>query len=265
MAASNISDVNIAAISSSEALDGAIIGGRRRCMKDTDAALSLCALGRLACSETSPRGEHPNYEVATAFRHMSINLPYYNTDNVSAVITPIPRSPVQRIAPLCPTVSLDMPPQPSEETGRYDILNLLSKKPNGAKQQNSNATATAAQRKNNMKPKDPKRDTSVTFEEMKRLMRVYGPIKALRNRAVKDTGKAAKPESIRRKFYRWFPDFNERFVKTVDGWFTPKVGHRQEMQYREMMRCMDQDSLVKKRNDKRYHCGIIGNKMPIYY
>lgn len=56
-----------------------------------------------------------------------------------------------------------------------------------------------ATRKNNMKPRDPKRDTSVSFEEMKRLMRVYGPIKALRSRARKDVGKAAKAESIRRK------------------------------------------------------------------
>ena len=36
--------------------------------------------------------------------------------------------------------------------------------------------AKAAPSKYNVKPKDPKRDTSVPFDEMKRLMRVYGSL-----------------------------------------------------------------------------------------
>lgn len=52
-----------------------------------------------------------------------------------------------------------------------------------------------------------------------------------------------------------FPDFNERFFKTGGGWFAPKAGHEQEMQYREAMRQMDQDLLVRKRNESRYRCG----------
>jgi hypothetical protein len=52
-----------------------------------------------------------------------------------------------------------------------------------------------------------KEDTSVTFEEMTRLMNTYGPIKCLRNRTNKNADKEIKAASILRKFYRWFPDF----------------------------------------------------------
>mmetsp|Transcript_28746 Transcript_28746/g.52463 ORF Transcript_28746/g.52463 Transcript_28746/m.52463 type:complete len:103 (-) Transcript_28746:123-431(-) len=82
---------------------------------------------------------------------------------------------------------------------------------------------------------------------MSRLMRVYGPKKCLRNRTTKESGKIVKPESIRRKFYRWFPDFNERFVKTSDGWFKPKAGHQQEMTYREELRKQDKIILLAKK------------------
>lgn len=109
-----------------------------------------------------------------------------------------------------------------------------------------------------VKPKDPSRDTSVPFDEMKRLMRVYGSLKCLRNRLPVDSGKAAKAESIKRKFYRWFPDLEERFVRTEDGWYRPKAGHEEEMQYREMMRRGDQDILVMKRTAKRTSTKLYG-------
>jgi hypothetical protein len=102
------------------------------------------------------------------------------------------------------------------------------------------------------KSKDPSRDTSVPFDEMKRLMRVYGSLKCLRNRLPVDSGKAAKAESIKRKFYRWFPDLEERFVRTEEGWYVPKAGHEEEMRYRELMRRGDQDCLVRKRTAKRF-------------
>jgi hypothetical protein len=105
--------------------------------------------------------------------------------------------------------------------------------------------------KYSMKPRDPKRDTSIPFEEMQRLMRVYGPIKCLRNRTPKESGKDLKQDSIKRKFYRWFPDFDSRFERTPEGWYKPKYGHEEEMQYRADMRKKDQDELVKKRNTKR--------------
>jgi hypothetical protein len=115
-------------------------------------------------------------------------------------------------------------------------------------------TATMARSlasKNNVKPKDPRRDTSVPFDEMQRLMRVYGSLKCLRNRQPVDSGKATKAESIKRKFYRWFPDLDERFCRTEEGWYVPKAGHEEEMRYREMKRRGDQDVLVKKRATKR--------------
>mmetsp|Transcript_1448 Transcript_1448/g.2481 ORF Transcript_1448/g.2481 Transcript_1448/m.2481 type:complete len:235 (+) Transcript_1448:189-893(+) len=200
-------------------------GDEHRCVHDTDAALSLCALGRLTCNESSHRECILSNEIKPfPSTSVTIDLPTPGMAERNAVVTPIIQNRVvdQRVG-------------------------LLPKKARGEEEEEA-----AASRKNTMKPKDPKRDTSVTFEEMKRLMRVYGPIKALRNRASKDTGKAAKPESIRRKFYRWFPDFAERFAKASEGWFMPNAGHEQEMQYRESMRKIDQDILVKKRNDKRY-------------
>ena len=54
-----------------------------------------------------------------------------------------------------------------------------------------------------------------------------------------------------RKFYRWFPDFEERFEKTSEGRYQPKHGHEHEMSYREEMRKQDQQILVQKRNMKR--------------
>jgi len=86
---------------------------------------------------------------------------------------------------------------------------------------------------------------------MKRLMRVYGSLKCLRNRTPKDPDKAAKVESVKRKFYRWFPDLDQRFERTEEGWYQPKAGHEEEMAYRESMRKSDQEKLVKKRVTKR--------------
>ncbi|KAL3807747.1 hypothetical protein ACHAXA_008381 [Cyclostephanos tholiformis] len=106
--------------------------------------------------------------------------------------------------------------------------------------------------KHNAKRRDPSRDTSVPFDEMKRLMHVYGSLKCLRRRLPVDSGRAAKAESIKRKFYRWFPDLEERFVRTEEGWYVPKAGHEVEMRYREAMRRGDQDCLVKKRSAKRF-------------
>lgn len=92
---------------------------------------------------------------------------------------------------------------------------------------------------------------AVPYEEMKRLMRVYGPAKCLRNRTPKESGKAAKAQSVRRKFYRWFPDFHERFEIRAGGWYMPKIGHEEEMRLREELRKRDQVVLAMKRYSKR--------------
>ncbi|KAL3800656.1 hypothetical protein HJC23_006118 [Cyclotella cryptica] len=107
----------------------------------------------------------------------------------------------------------------------------------------------------------------VPFEEMQRLMAEYGPIKTPRKRKIKDvssdengTGGTAKMESIKRKFYRWFPDFEERFVKNPDGFtYRPKAGHDKEVAYRVAMRNMDQEILVHKRKVGRKSGGNLSN------
>jgi len=117
-------------------------------------------------------------------------------------------------------------------------------------------------RKNNMKPKDTRRHTSISFDEMCRLMRVYGSLKCLRNRTttktnptknnVDECSNSIKIDSTKRKFYRWFPDLDERFVRNSEtGCYEPKAGHVNEMAYRESMRISDQNKLVMKRLNGR--------------
>eukprot|EP00585_Thalassiosira_rotula_P012733 CAMPEP_0196129624 /NCGR_PEP_ID=MMETSP0910-20130528/246_1 /TAXON_ID=49265 /ORGANISM="Thalassiosira rotula, Strain GSO102" /LENGTH=208 /DNA_ID=CAMNT_0041388757 /DNA_START=99 /DNA_END=725 /DNA_ORIENTATION=- len=99
---------------------------------------------------------------------------------------------------------------------------------------------------------ESKRDPAISFEEMKRLMRVYGPTKCLRNRTPKESGKYTKNASVKRKFYRWFPDFHKRFVLQSPGeWYKPKIGHAEEMAFRETLRKKDQMILTAKRNAKK--------------
>jgi len=102
-------------------------------------------------------------------------------------------------------------------------------------------------KKRPQKIKESKREPRVPFEEMKRLMRVYGPTKCLRNRTPKDSGKCTKVLSVKRKFYRWFPDFHERFELQQGDWYKPKIGHEAEMNYREELRKKDQKVLAAKR------------------
>ena len=116
-------------------------------------------------------------------------------------------------------------------------------------------------RKNNMKPKDTRRHTSISFDEMCRLMRVYGSLKCLRNRTTTkaknsnnnvEECNSIKIDSTKRKFYRWFPDLDERFVRNSEtGCYEPKAGHVNEMAYRESMRISDQNKLVMKRLNGR--------------
>ena len=99
--------------------------------------------------------------------------------------------------------------------------------------------------------KDPKRDTSVTFDEMNRLMKVYGPIKYLRTNLSRPSSKVPKPESVKRRFYRWFPDFSNRFVKDSEGWWVPKAGHYEEIEHRKDLRMKDQLRVLAKKEERR--------------
>lgn len=112
--------------------------------------------------------------------------------------------------------------------------------------------AKQSQRKYTKKKKDPTRHTTVSFEEMKRLMHMHGPPKCMRNRASnKTSAPTAKPDSIRRKFQRWFRDFEDRFTKMPDGRYVPKFGHDEEMKYRADTRTKDKQLLKRVRCTKK--------------
>jgi len=88
-------------------------------------------------------------------------------------------------------------------------------------------------------------------------MNVYGALKAVRNRGAKQPNKkdgesnnncqVVKRDSIKRKFYRWFPDLEQRFSRTEDGKYQPIHGHDQEVKYRKEMREKSFESVAKKR------------------
>jgi len=103
-----------------------------------------------------------------------------------------------------------------------------------------------------MKTKSTKRsDRTVAFEEMQRLMNIYGSIKCLRKRQSTSSKETVKIETIKRKFYRWFPDLEERFERDEGGIYRPRFGHEFEMCYREEMRAKDGVILGKKRTSSR--------------
>jgi len=96
-------------------------------------------------------------------------------------------------------------------------------------------------------------------------MNVYGALKAVRNRSAKSSknedsnkddkgegkgkgkGCQVKRESIKRKFYRWFPDLEQRFFRTEEGQYQPIHGHEQEVSYRKQMREKSFESVAQKR------------------
>ena len=63
--------------------------------------------------------------------------------------------------------------------------------------------------------KAPFRNGVISMEEMTRLMRVYGPVKSTRESKKSADNKPVKLLSIKRKFYRWFPDFDERYCVAI--------------------------------------------------
>lgn len=113
----------------------------------------------------------------------------------------------------------------------------------------SKSSSSSAANNNNNK----RAERGVPFDEMRRLMKVYGSVKCLRKRASKsdaDGGESnakVKIDSVKRKFYRWFPDLEARFAKDAEGFYRPKVGHEEEMRYREERRKEDGEVLAQKR------------------
>ena len=231
-----------------------------------NAALGLCALGRLDFNKSPQRAERDYNVKEDPPLNITLFAPKLSTGTANAIVVPIAQRPVndgliQDLTTVYSSFPTSMPPHIIDKPDGFSMADTLpKKKPQRARQRKAPVGGTPS-RKNKMKPKDPKRDTSLSFEEMKRLMQVYGPIKAPRNRASENNEWAVKPESVRRKFCRWFPDFSERFVKSPGGWYMPKAaGHQHEMNYREAKqreihyraakRKMDQEILVKKRNGK---------------
>ena len=111
----------------------------------------------------------------------------------------------------------------------------------------------------------------VPYEEMERLMNVYGALKAVRNRGAKpsknegDGSQVVKRDSIKRKFYRWFPDLEERFYRTEKDQYLPINGHEQEVKYRKEMREKSSESVTQKRaraNQKTNYLKKVRGELP---
>lgn len=221
-----------------------------------DVALSLCALGR-GDSGGSSDGEN-NHD---GFMTTQLN-PNAGCESAAAGASYVAAAVIN-----LPSISNSATSTAPFTAAAADMNRLVISdhvpSPNGPAPKTKEVVAKkrGSSSKYNIKPKDPKRDTAISFDEMQRLMRVYGSLKCLRNRTPKDSGKTVKLESIKRKFYRWFPDFEERFEKTPEGWFQPKIGHENEMRYREEMRRQDQQILVKKRNSRRESKLVASNLM----
>ena len=225
---------------------------------DTEVALALCNLGCDVLGSNGRYGSaHPTASLDNLAEAACSKQPYIYLGSSHAVSPssavslsrqpqrPLPFPAIPQQASITtisnPSLSHAVPQVPVHKANHLDISARRAKK---------NDTT-------NLKRRTKNQDTSVTFEEMTRLMNTYGPIKCLRNRSSKNQNKEIKAASILRKFYRWFPDFEERFVKISDGRYIPKIGHEKEIKYREMMRDKDEKYVISKRNFRRYSSDVI--------
>lgn len=194
--------------------------------------MSLCALGRTVSSDDdttkSSDGDQRLCDVVAAAAHLQLR-----TGSASSAPLPMHGFAIESMAPI------------SESTAEK------KEKKNAAAKKSRSGVKCDIMKPRTKRSHQHHRDFSVSLDEMERLMRVYGSLKCLRNRTPITSGRSTKVESVKRKFYRWFPDLEERFVRTEEGWYRPKAGHEEEIQYREAMRKGDQDCLVKKRNIRR--------------
>lgn len=207
---------------------------------DADAAMSLCVMSSFSMHHAVSSMHH----AVSPCPPMDMDAYYPTLSPATAAAIALPNVVGEDFAPISTNLPQDF--QPTLPTPTNQIPELKSS--------NSTTALPPANKDTNPRGKYNKLTHNVSLEEMKRLMRVYGPIKCLRNRHT-DTrpGAITKDTSIKRKFYRWFPDFGERFELAEGGWFMPKFGHEYEMKYREAMRMSDQHVLIKKRRAKR--CG----------
>lgn len=149
----------------------------------------------------------------------------------------------------------------------------ISPKPKPKKKTAATTTATTATTKSKKntttvtKPNEAatksknKGRRSISFDEMCRLMSIYGSTKCLRKRKASTSSSnnnnnngqsTAEIISTKRKFYRWFPDLESRFTcNPTTGQYEPNIGHEAEIQYRLDMRKKDGQVLTKKRVKSR--------------
>eukprot|EP00956_Cyclotella_meneghiniana_P002080 scaffold2339_cov68-Cyclotella_meneghiniana.AAC.6 len=200
--------------------------------------MSLNKLADAACRYLSPNADHAASHQCTKLS-FPVPPPPKVRPQLLRKVTPDYTRPTKAAATLTPSVPL------IRNASHLDISARRAKK---------NDVKHRARRSRG-------KDTSVSFAEMTRLMNTYGPIKCLRNRSNKNPDKEIKAASILRKFYRWFPDFEDRFVRQADGRYVPKIGHEKEIEYREMMRGRDEKFVVTKRNMRRYAMDVNGDPM----
>lgn len=120
---------------------------------------------------------------------------------VSTIIMRDERRSTDAALSLCATTG-SLPSTPSNPNASAPTVSptpLVPKSPVCQREGQASIPASSARGKRVQKTENFKRDRSVPFDEMRRIMRVYGPIKTLRNRGSKDANGSAKPESIRRK------------------------------------------------------------------
>ena len=211
-----------------------MIGMQQPSIKDKDAAMSLCVLSG---------GSRDEYHVVSP-TPMDMKQSHTLSHTFADAIT-LPNIVEDEPAPVTANLVQD---------SQADVSSNSAHVRNSSNSKTAKASPTPQKKKGKRRGTYNKHVHPVSFDEMKRLMRVYGPIKCLRQRnSSAHLNSHTKDTSIKRKFYRWFPDFNERFEMTEGGWFMPKYGHEEEMKYREAMRKSDQQVLIKKRSLKR--CG----------
>ncbi|EJK57853.1 hypothetical protein THAOC_22057 [Thalassiosira oceanica] len=169
-------------------------------------------------------------------------------DDAAAALSSEQPGPFERPSRLTLEVGATLSPTPLASRITRDSTVATMKAPTTSVAATVPSTAPVKARRKSMK----KSDRSVPFAEMQRLMRVYGSIKCHRKRS-SGPEENMKIDSVKRKFYRWFPDFDEKFEKDPEASaggnvvYRPKAGHEAEMSYREEMRRLDGEVLCKKR------------------
>ena len=164
---------------------------RQRSEADTEAALSLCALGGTTstCFVDGHTNLHPSVHSKTCYSYPSIDVAVPVTEIGAINIIAAGSSSIHKLTSGCSALST------GDLILSQDVSKQLSTGSKHIDKKKKAASIVTPQRKNNMKPRDSKRDTSVSFEEMQRIMQVYGPIKAGRNRRkINHIGKVVKPE-----------------------------------------------------------------------